>query len=91
MNEHHIKETLVEFVRFLKERGAYATYLAYINKEYGYRQFFEVYVNSTDRNTEEMLRGLISSAFAWCETKEGDNYWRKLHIEWVRKLNGKYS
>lgn len=91
MNEHYRKEMLAEFVRFLKERGAYATYLVYINKECGYYRFFEVYVNSAYRNTEEVLRGLISSAFAWNHTKEGEEFWYNLHIEWIHKLNERHS
>lgn len=92
MNEQHKKEMLAEFVRFLKERGAFTIYVRYVNETYGYYRFFERYVNIANANTnaKAICRGLIINAFSWNKTKEGHEFWFNLHNEWINFVDMKY-
>ena len=90
MNEQHRKEMLAEFVRFLKERGVFTTYIRYVNKTYGYYRFFEEYVNAANANAKVIGRGLIICAFSWHNTKEGYYYWSKLNKGWINFVDMKY-
>lgn len=90
MNEQHRKEMLAEFVRFLKERCAFTTYVRYVNESYGYYRFFERYVNTANANAKAIGRGLIINAFSWNKTKEGHEFWFNLHNEWSSFVDMKY-
>ena len=77
---------LKKFYRFLYNHNAYDLYV---------KNF--LLLNSSCKETDEKLihfivdsindydaYSLISGAFPWSETKEGHNYWYKLHILWEK-------
>lgn len=64
-------------VRFLKEKNAYSRYRHNLFLEKGYysRGFLKTYMNG----------GILSNAFVWRTTKEGYEYWKELHYEFLKK------
>ena len=75
------------FIRFLKENNCYQQYVKN-NKQYMkqnkslFKSFDEIIQYSGEvTNNPELLY-----SFCWNDTKEGDNYWLKIHVKW-KKFN----
>ena len=64
--------------KFLKERGAFERYIYNVNQE-GHK------LTSKRDILSFMSDYLISAAFSWSNTPEGDRYWRILHDEFRMK------
>ena len=62
-----------EFFRFLKELGVYTEYRKYVQGKHNLKNLLEVY------NKEQY----IEAAFDWSMTKEGHEFWFKIHIWWA--------
>ena len=78
-NDKIEKRKFEEFMVFLKEKGAYASFLYNVYK----RRFggYDLFPSGTDKTV--ILKSLIIFAFTWAETKEGHEYWQNLHKEWI--------
>lgn len=81
MIEEH-KNKIKFLVRFLKEENAYGKYIhnLFLEKGYHYGTFLKMYMDS----------GILNNSFFWKDTKEGYNYWRKLHEKFVEKYCKKF-
>ena len=69
------------FLRFLKEEGAYKSYMTY-NR---YAPDITRYIKLTEPQF------WISSAFSWYSTIEGHNYWKRLSKKWDDIFMTKYK
>ena len=77
------------FLRFLKKRKAYHTFLTNFNSYKGkmFRGKYEEAMNEyLIRICEDFF---ISCAFRWDNTKEGYSYWENLHSQWFKIINKK--
>lgn len=43
------------------------------------------YLDKGPKSTTEILKQIINFSFMWCETKEGEEYWRHLDNLWKDK------
>lgn len=72
------------FIRFLKEHGAYKRYFKYASfqKEY---DSLDALFEKTLLNPSRLIE--YPHIFTtWMLTKEGETYWRVLHMLWLNKL-----
>lgn len=65
----HNQVVFIKFVSFLKEQGALEAYFENIYEE----SIFSAY-----------LDGWVDSAFIWCDSKEGYDYWRNIYWNWEK-------
>ena len=75
-----------EFIRFLKEKGAYAAYrrnfgLKYI-KTWHKTLYDKIGVNGMTFFDVVNWKLYINHAFHWASTKEGHEFWQEISIEW---------
>ena len=77
------------FLRFLKKRKAYHTFLTNFNSYKGkmYRGKYEETMNEYLIRISEHY--FISLAFSWLDTEEGYSYWGNLHSQWFKIINKK--
>lgn len=77
-----------EFYRFITEKHVKNKYKKCVNdfnaKKRSYMNF-EKFITSTPLNS------LISCAFDWDDTTDGNDFWRRLDKEWIRRNNGNES
>ena len=78
-----INETIKLFVTFLKENNAYVSFRVARKKQH--ESFFTIldYKHMEElKYNQHLLFNIISYAFCWANTKEGDIYWRSLNRKW---------
>jgi hypothetical protein len=63
-------------MRFLKESRLLKTFSREVDKSNYSKGFFEEYIETTQDFD------LINCAFDWSSTKEGHNYWSRIHNDW---------
>ena len=89
------KEIIRDFVRFLKKEGVYLKYKENManncEKTFFYLPRKEFYTATSIDTLMEEGKRLIISAFCWVDTKEGMEFWDKLHLEWVDFFSQKYD
>ena len=82
------KAMLLKFVRFLKRNGAYQKYVQNLQKHNSliFRAQSRQKINAIDYILDSIVyengEFLISSAFIWSDTIEGENYWRNIQTKW---------
>lgn len=82
------KAILLKFVRFLKRNGAYQKYVINIQQLHGlsYRKRLGKKINVVGYILHSLIyengEFLISDAFKWADTIEGETYWKDLHTKW---------
>lgn len=75
------------FLRFLKKRKAYHTFLTNFNSYKGkrFRGKYEETMNEYLIRVGEPY--LISRAFSWSDNDKGYSYWGNLHYQWLKIIN----
>ena len=75
------------FVRFLKDQGAYTKFVKNFKKASS-EATRRAWVATTNYCSWEQLplEILLSFAFIWNETDEGDKYWRDLDAKWKQTI-----
>lgn len=91
-NELKLRRGLIEFVRFLKENGAYNIFLSVIYKsklyKYGSVSPTKLWKNIDDRTSAmEQLRLILATSFTWSQTPQGHHYWSNLDKKWSDRLD----
>lgn len=91
-NELKLRRGLIEFVRFLKENGAYNTFLSAIYKskfyEHGSLSPMKLWKRVDDKaSIMTRLRAILVTSFTWSETPQGHDYWSMLDKKWADRLN----
>ena len=91
------KEKIICFMRFLKDNFAYDAYIKNFNDINGIEfRFCTTDCESSDKciykNVWYWLMSAypydyILSAFHWVASKEGNQFWDKIHLQWVKFLD----
>jgi hypothetical protein len=82
------KAILLRFVRFLKRNSAYKKYVINIQQLHGlsYRRRLGKKINVVEYILHSLIyengEFLISDAFKWSDTIEGETYWRDINTKW---------
>lgn len=74
-----IKCELKYLTSFLKENDCYYQYIKNYNN-YNNEYYMPLTILKYSYN-------LINNAFVWRETKEGFDYWEKIHNEWITNFS----
>lgn len=83
-----------DFIRFLKEENAYIAYLRHTKESLltdnfpgrpkdilTVNSFIEYIINTALSNSLSML---LTHAFSWCGTLEGEAFWRNIAYKWLK-------
>ena len=82
------KATLKLFISFLKRYNVYSAYLTNLKK----RHKRYAANNIVESIHWEGGYTLLSSAFCWANTYEGDLFWRNLNQKWTEEIrNNRYA
>lgn len=77
------KVILKEFFKFLKENNIFLSYRTNLHlMPFHNQDFFTVQIKKIGG-----YENLLTSAFCWMSTKQGDAYWRYLDTKWRFYLN----
>ena len=73
------------FLRFLKIKNVYANFIYNSLTPY-YKDGSFMFENTIESICNRMPSYYINDAFRWNKTKEGGEFWNKLHCEWESLL-----
>lgn len=74
------KFVMCSFLRYLKTRDVYGEFYLNFTKSYRYNE--EYTIDSYFDDIQRWPSDVISSAFTWVDTQQGDRFWMNLHDEW---------
>lgn len=73
------------FLRFLKIKNIYANFICNSSTPY-YKDGSFMFENTIESICDRLPSYYINDAFRWDKTKEGLEFWNKLHCEWETLL-----
>lgn len=82
------KLRLIIFYQFLKEKGIVTSYVTHLKKRFRDERIVIIFLRKSCENLHGWTT-LISSAFAWQLTNEGEYFWRNIAFEWLKVINDK--
>ena len=93
IKSEELKIKLKFFFRFLKENGIYSAYKKYINNPKTYNGYQKTHKKWTLEKcaAETGVKTLITTLISWTETKEGYDYWRRMHCKYLVEYNRKFQ
>ncbi len=89
------------FFRWLKNNNIYHSYLnnmrdiEYVNNIESYKEYFDInsfnLVGRDGRIKKHVAGSIIDYSFHWCNTDEGDDFWRDKNNKWSDFFNSSLS
>jgi len=81
------------FFRFLKENGVYSRYIRYIKSPVTYNCFQKKNQDWTFDKCAKLygMNLMMTRPILWRKTPEGEYFWEKLHLKYVKEYAEKFK